>query len=82
MTVTHLSVFKLNIQEVKVFEDSELLLGGGVVHVLELAGSLIRGHQAGLVLYQVQFSTTREDNLQRKALVIFTYIIRKSTQKC
>lgn len=65
-TKTHLSVLKLHIKEVKVPEDSELLLRGGVVHVVRLPGPFIGGHQAGLVLHEVQLPTAGEDHLYRE----------------
>lgn len=63
---THLSILELHVQEVKVPKDSELLLGGGVVHVVCFPGPIIGGHQAGLVLHEVQFPATGEYHLNRR----------------
>lgn len=63
---THLPIFKLYIQEVKVPENTELLLGGVVIHGVWIPGPLIRGHQAGLVFHEIQFPTAGEYNLNRQ----------------
>lgn len=65
---THLSVFKLHIQEVKVPEDPELLLWCGIVHIVWFPGPIIRGHQTRLVLHKVQFPATGEYHLQTHSI--------------
>ena len=59
----HLSVLQLHIQEVKVPEHPELLLGAGVLHVVGVPGAVRGGDQAGLQLHQVQLPTAGEDHL-------------------
>lgn len=63
---THLSVFKLHIQEVKVSEDPELLLRGGVVHRVGFSSSVFGWNQARLVLHQLQLAAARENHLYKK----------------
>lgn len=63
--MTHLSILKLNIQEVKVSKDSELLLWGGVICVFWFPSPVIRGYLARLVLHKIQLPTTWENHLYR-----------------
>lgn len=63
---TNLSIFKLHIQEVKVPENSELLLRGVVVHCVRIPGPLIRGHQTGLMFHEVQLPAAGEYNLNKQ----------------
>lgn len=77
--MTHLSIFKLNIQEVKIPKDSELLLWSGVVHVVWFSGPIVRGHQVGLMLHEVQIPTTGKDHLHgEKGNDIFNLLDIKS----
>lgn len=62
---THLAIFKLHVQEVKVPKDSELLLRGVVLYCVWIPGPIIRGHQARLVFHEVQVPTTGEYDLNK-----------------
>lgn len=63
----YLSVLQLHVQEVEVPEDPELLLAVGVVHVVLVPGAVLRGHQARLMLEQIQVPTRRKDHLRVKS---------------
>lgn len=67
LTVTeetpYLPVLQFHVQEVEIPEDSELLLAVGVIHVLLLPGAVLGGHQARLMLRQIQVSTRGKNHL-------------------
>ncbi|VCW67693.1 unnamed protein product [Gulo gulo] len=54
----------LHIQEIKVPKHPKLLLAVRVIHVLLLAGAVLRRHQARLVLQQVQIPARRKNHLR------------------
>lgn len=68
--ILYLSVLQLHVQEVEVPEDPELLLAIGVIHVVLIPGTVLRGHQARLMLEQIQVPTRRKDHLRVKSPVL------------
>lgn len=70
-SIPYLPIFQFNIKEIEVPKDSELLFTVWIIHVLLLPCSVFWGHQACLVLNQIQITTRRKNNLQFKGFLFW-----------